>query len=176
LVKGFPRGAFGALFLPDIDPSCWIAPCATIIGNVVVGSGSSIWFGSVVRGDNEPIVIGERINIQEGCILHSDPGSPLRIGNDTTVGHRAVSPVVQGTVRTESTIVLIAMRVRSSCPGENRDGQGYGEFSRPHLDASHVSVDQLSCILESVVVAAAPHGSANHVLNLRGRRAGAMAD
>jgi acetyltransferase-like isoleucine patch superfamily enzyme len=77
-------------FLPDIDPSCWIAPCATIIGNVVVGSGSSIWFGSVVRGDNEPIVIGERINIQDGCILHSDPGSPLRIGNDTTVGHRAV--------------------------------------------------------------------------------------
>jgi len=51
-------------FLPDIDPSCWIAPCATIIGNVVVGSGSSIWFGSVVRGDNEPIVIGERINIR----------------------------------------------------------------------------------------------------------------
>jgi carbonic anhydrase/acetyltransferase-like protein (isoleucine patch superfamily) len=73
-------------FLPDIDPSCWIAPCATIIGNVVVGSGSSIWFGSVVRGDNEPIVIGERINIQDGCILHS----PLRIGNNTTVGHRAV--------------------------------------------------------------------------------------
>ena len=62
-------------FLPDIDPSCWIAPCATIIRNVVVGSGSSIWFGSVVRGDNEPIVIGERINIQDGCILHSDPGS-----------------------------------------------------------------------------------------------------
>ena len=62
-------------FLPDIDPSCWIAPCATIIGNVVVGSGSSIWFGSVVRGDNEPIVIGERINIQDGYILHSDPGS-----------------------------------------------------------------------------------------------------
>ena len=53
-------------FLPDIDPSCWIAPCATIIGNVVLGSGSSIWFGSVVRGDNEPIVIGERINIQDG--------------------------------------------------------------------------------------------------------------
>jgi carbonic anhydrase/acetyltransferase-like protein (isoleucine patch superfamily) len=77
-------------FLPDIDPSCWIAPCATIIGNVVVGSGSSIWFGSVVRGDNEPIVIGERINIQDGSILQSDPGSPLRIGNDTTVGHRAV--------------------------------------------------------------------------------------
>ena len=60
-----------------------------IIGNVVVGSGSSIWFGSVWREDNEPIVIGERISVQRGCILHSDPGSPLRIGNDTTVGHRA---------------------------------------------------------------------------------------
>jgi len=77
-------------FLPDIDPSCWIAPCATIIGNVVVGSGSSIWLGSVVRGDNEPIVIGERINIQDGCILHSNLGSPLGIENDTTVGHLAV--------------------------------------------------------------------------------------
>ena len=64
--------------------------CNDHIGNVVVGSGSSIWFGSVVRGDNEPIVIGERINIQDGCTLCSDPGSPLRIGDDTTVGHRAV--------------------------------------------------------------------------------------
>src|SRR5215813_4934790 len=78
-------------FLPDIDPSCRIALCATIIGNVVVGSGSSIWFGSVVRGDNEPIVIGERINIQDGCILHSDPDSPVRKSETiTTLGHRAV--------------------------------------------------------------------------------------
>ena len=52
-------------FLPYIDPSCRIAPCATIIGNGVVRSGSSIWFGSVVRGDNKWIVIGERINIQD---------------------------------------------------------------------------------------------------------------
>ncbi len=78
-------------FLPDIDPSCWVAPYATIIGNVVVGSGSSIGFGSVAQGENEPIVIGERINIQNGCILHSDPGSQLRIGDHTTVGHRAVA-------------------------------------------------------------------------------------
>jgi carbonic anhydrase/acetyltransferase-like protein (isoleucine patch superfamily) len=64
-------------FLPDIDPSCWIAPCATIIGNVVLGSGSSIWFGSVVRGDNEPIVIGERINIQDGCIAAQRSWQPV---------------------------------------------------------------------------------------------------
>ena len=76
-------------FLPDIDPSCWIAPCATIIGNVVLGSGSSIWFGSVVRGDNEPIVIGERINIRDGCCT-AILAARWRIGNDATVGHRAV--------------------------------------------------------------------------------------
>ena len=96
-------------FLPDIDPSCWIAPCATIIGNVVVGSGSSIWFGSVVRGDNEPIVIGERINIQDGCILHSDPGSPLRIGNDTWA-----SLTIATTCRDEKEVLCASLRLFSA--------------------------------------------------------------
>ena len=77
-------------FLPEIDPSCWITPCATIIGNVVVGSGFEYLVRISGASGNEPIIIGERINIQDGCILHSDPGSPLRIGNDTTAGHRAV--------------------------------------------------------------------------------------
>ena len=77
-------------FLPDIDPSCWIAPCATIIGNVVVGSGSSIWFGSVLRGDMSRSLLVSGSTSRMDVSLHSDPGSPLRIGNDTTVGHRAV--------------------------------------------------------------------------------------
>ncbi len=67
----------------------FIAPTAAVIGNVVMGSGSSAWFSVVIRGDNETIRIGERTNIQDGSVLHSDPGSPLVIGNNVTVGHNA---------------------------------------------------------------------------------------
>ena len=75
-----------------------------------------IWFGSVVRGDNEPIVIGERINIKDGCILHSDPGSPLRIENDTTVGHRAV---VHGcTIGTASVADRPRLDATTACAGK----------------------------------------------------------
>ena len=71
-----------------IGKDAWLAPSAQLIGNIVVGREASVWFSAIVRGDNEAIVIGDRTNVQDGCVLHSDPGSPLRIGNDTTVGHR----------------------------------------------------------------------------------------
>jgi carbonic anhydrase/acetyltransferase-like protein (isoleucine patch superfamily) len=65
----------------------WIAPNATLIGGVSLGDDASVWFGAVLRGDNETIVIGARSNIQELCTLHSDMGSPLTVGEDCTVGH-----------------------------------------------------------------------------------------
>ena len=65
----------------------WIAPDANLIGDVRLGEDASVWFGAVLRGDNEPIVIGARSNIQDLCTLHSDMGSPLTIGEDCTVGH-----------------------------------------------------------------------------------------
>ena len=68
----------------------WLAPTAQVIGDVVLGREASIWFSAIVRGDNEPIVIGDRTNVQDGCVLHSDPGAPLHIGNDATIGHRAM--------------------------------------------------------------------------------------
>ena len=72
------------------DGSSWIAPDANLIGSVVVGSAVSIWFGTTIRGDNEPIHIGDGTNIQENCVLHTDYGFPLRIGRDCTVGHKAM--------------------------------------------------------------------------------------
>ena len=77
---------------PDLPPEgeCWIAPDAHVIGRVRIGRGASIWFGSVVRGDNEPIEIGEDTNIQEGAMLHTDPGYPMTIGRGCTVGHHAI--------------------------------------------------------------------------------------
>lgn len=75
----------------DITGSAWIAPTAQVIGNVIIGREASIWFSVVVRGDNETIRIGDRVNIQDSSVLHSDPGFPLHIGNDTTVGHRVIT-------------------------------------------------------------------------------------
>jgi carbonic anhydrase/acetyltransferase-like protein (isoleucine patch superfamily) len=72
------------------DGSAWIAPSADVIGDAKVGERVSIWFGAVVRADNTPIVIGARSNIQEGAMLHSDPGSALTIGKGVTVGHHAI--------------------------------------------------------------------------------------
>lgn len=68
----------------------WIAPTAVLIGRVVVSENVGIWFGSVLRGDNEPIAIGENTNIQENCVMHTDPGYPLTIGNGCTIGHKAM--------------------------------------------------------------------------------------
>ena len=77
---------------PDLagPAGCWIAPNAAVIGRVRLERHASVWFGAVVRGDKEPIVIGERSNVQDGCVLHSDPGYPLTIGPDCTVGHMAM--------------------------------------------------------------------------------------
>ncbi len=75
--------------LPD-DGSAWIAPSADLIGDVRLGRETSIWFGAAIRADNTPILIDDRTNIQEGAVLHSDPGSPLTIGTGCTVGHRAI--------------------------------------------------------------------------------------
>ena len=72
------------------DGEYWIAPGATVLGDVTIEPGASVWFGAVVRGDNDPIVIGRDTNIQDGSVLHSDPGQPLIIGDGVTVGHKAM--------------------------------------------------------------------------------------
>ncbi len=68
----------------------WIAPSATVIGKVTVGEGVGIWFGAVVRGDNERITVGRDTNLQEHAVLHTDMGFPLTIGARCTIGHRAI--------------------------------------------------------------------------------------
>ncbi|MCG7359720.1 gamma carbonic anhydrase family protein [Roseomonas sp. ACRSG] len=68
----------------------WLAPDAHVIGQVVLGEDVGFWFGAVARGDNSTIRIGDRTNIQDGAMLHADPGAPLTIGADVTVGHHAI--------------------------------------------------------------------------------------
>ncbi len=77
---------------PDLpgDGRYWIADTAVVIGRVRLKAQASIWYGSVLRGDNEWIEIGERANVQENCMLHTDVGFPLTIGADCTIGHNVV--------------------------------------------------------------------------------------
>lgn len=77
------------LEVEDSD-SFWIAPGAVLIGRIVLKRNASIWFGAVLRGDNEPIVVGENSNVQDGSVLHTDLGAPLVIGANVTIGHQAM--------------------------------------------------------------------------------------
>ncbi|MDX3977528.1 gamma carbonic anhydrase family protein [Shinella sp.] len=72
------------------DDRYWVAPDANVIGRVVLGEDVGIWFGATLRGDNEPITVGARSNIQEGVVVHTDPGKPVTIGEGCTIGHAAI--------------------------------------------------------------------------------------
>ncbi len=75
---------------PEIDPTAWIAPNATVVGSVRILGEASVWFGAILRGDNDQITIGARTNIQDACVLHTDDGIRLDIGEGVIVGHMAM--------------------------------------------------------------------------------------
>jgi carbonic anhydrase/acetyltransferase-like protein (isoleucine patch superfamily) len=75
---------------PVLHPSVWVAPGAAVIGQTELKEDSSVWFGAVIRADNDRIVIGERSNVQDCAVLHIDDGVPLTVGNDVTIGHHAM--------------------------------------------------------------------------------------
>lgn len=75
---------------PELPAEYWVAPDARVMGRVILGEEVGVWFGAVLRADNEPMRIGARTNIQDGAVLHSDVGAALTVGEDCTVGHRAI--------------------------------------------------------------------------------------
>lgn len=76
--------------VPELGKDAWIAASAQVVGKVALGAQVSVWFNAVLRGDNEPITVGARTNIQDGAVLHNDEGVPLTIGEDVSVGHMAM--------------------------------------------------------------------------------------
>lgn len=93
---------------PEIDGGAWVAPNATVIGKVRLLEGVSIWFGAVLRGDNEWLEIGPGSNVQDNAVVHSDPGFPLVIGAQCTVGHSAI---VHGCTIGDRTLVGMGAKV-----------------------------------------------------------------
>ena len=77
-------------FAPVVAPDAFVADGVTLVGAVTLRPGSSVWFGAVIRADGAPIEVGEGTNVQDGCVLHSDPSYPVVVGARVTIGHRAV--------------------------------------------------------------------------------------
>lgn len=106
--------------VPQIaDPErLWLAPDARVIGRVTLGLDVGIWFGAILRGDNEPIVIGDRTNVQEAVVMHVDPGLPLTVGADVTIGHGAIvhgCTIGDGTLIGMGATILNGARIGRSC-------------------------------------------------------------
>lgn len=100
------------------DDSAWVAPTAVLVGDVRLGPEASVWYGAVIRGDNTPILIGARTNIQENAVLHSDPGRPLTIGEGCTIGHQAMlhgCTVGDNSLIGIGAIVLNGARIGNNC-------------------------------------------------------------
>jgi carbonic anhydrase/acetyltransferase-like protein (isoleucine patch superfamily) len=103
---------------PSIDSTAWVAENATLIGKVVVEAEASIWFGVVIRGDNEEIRVGAGSNVQENAVLHTDMGYPLTIGSNCTIGHKAMlhgCTIGDGTLIGMGATVLNGARIGSGC-------------------------------------------------------------
>lgn len=104
--------------VPTLATGVWVAPSAQVMGNVHLGAHSSVWYGAVVRADNEPMHIGAGSNVQDGAVLHSDPGFALTIGENVTVGHQAVlhgCTVGDGSLIGIGAIVLNGARIGNNC-------------------------------------------------------------
>ena len=103
---------------PVIPASCYVAETATIIGDVTLGERVSVLFGAVIRGDNDPITIGDDTNVQDNCVLHSDPGLPLTIGKGVTIGHQAMlhgCTIGDGSLVGIQAVILNGARIGKGC-------------------------------------------------------------
>jgi carbonic anhydrase/acetyltransferase-like protein (isoleucine patch superfamily) len=102
----------------DGHPTSWVAPTASVIGNVHLAQESSVWFGAVIRGDNELISIGPGSNVQDGAVLHTDPGFPMTVGKDVTIGHQAMlhgCQVGDGSLIGIQAVVLNGAQIGANC-------------------------------------------------------------
>jgi carbonic anhydrase/acetyltransferase-like protein (isoleucine patch superfamily) len=104
--------------VPDIAASAYITDSAAIVGRVSIDDNTSVWFGVTVRGDNEDITIGKNCNLQEGAVLHADPGFPLTLADNVSVGHQAMihgCTIGEGSLIGIQAIVLNGAKIGRNC-------------------------------------------------------------
>lgn len=96
----------------------WIAPSAAVMGDVTLGRNVSVWWGSVLRGDNDPMVIGDNCNIQDNCVLHTDPGFPLTLADNVSVGHMCMihgCAIGEGSLIGINSVILNGAKIGRNC-------------------------------------------------------------
>lgn len=145
---------------PHLDPDNWVAPSAQVIGHVHLEAGCSVWFGAVIRADNEPMHIGAGSNVQDGAVLHSDPGFPLHIGANVTVGHQAMlhgCTIGEGSLIGIGAVVLNGARIGKHClvaaGALVTEGKSFPDGSlivgSPAVVKRELSPEQISGLLDS---------------------------
>jgi carbonic anhydrase/acetyltransferase-like protein (isoleucine patch superfamily) len=105
-------------WIPQIAASAWVADSASVIGRVRMDDGASVWYGAVLRGDNDQIHLGRNTNIQDGSVLHTDTGFPLTLGDNVTVGHQAMlhgCSIGDGTLIGIQAVVLNGAKIGRNC-------------------------------------------------------------
>ena len=103
---------------PRIAPSAWVADSACVLGRVALAEGASVWYGAVLRGDNDWITVGRNSNVQDGSVLHTDAGVPLTLGNDVSVGHLVMlhgCTIGEGTLIGIQAVVLNGAKIGRNC-------------------------------------------------------------
>jgi carbonic anhydrase/acetyltransferase-like protein (isoleucine patch superfamily) len=103
---------------PQLAAGAWVAHSATVLGRVRLGAAASVWYGAVLRGDNDLITVGARSNIQDGSVLHTDHGIPLTLGEDVTIGHQVMlhgCTVGDGSLVGIQSVILNGARIGRNC-------------------------------------------------------------
>lgn len=104
--------------IPEIAATAWVADSASVIGRVRLAEGASVWYGAVLRGDSETITLGRNCNVQDGSVLHADPGVPLTLGDEVSVGHQAMlhgCSIGDGTLVGIQAVVLNGAKIGRRC-------------------------------------------------------------
>lgn len=104
--------------VPEVPPSAWVAESADVIGRVRLGENASVWYGAVLRGDNDSITVGAHSNVQDGSVLHTDHGKPLVIGDSVTIGHQVTlhgCTIGDGSLVGLQSVVMNGARIGRHC-------------------------------------------------------------
>lgn len=110
--------SLGAKRVKTENDDFYVAENAAVIGDVTLKKGASVWFGTTIRGDNDPIIIGEGTNVQDGCVLHADPGFPLTLGDHVSIGHMVMlhgCTIGDGTLVGIGSIILNGAVIGKNC-------------------------------------------------------------
>jgi carbonic anhydrase/acetyltransferase-like protein (isoleucine patch superfamily) len=103
---------------PEVHPTAWVAESADVMGKVTLGENASVWYGAVLRGDNDRISVGANSNVQDGSVLHTDNGVPLTIGQNVTIGHQVMlhgCTIGDGSLVGIQSVVLNGARIGKNC-------------------------------------------------------------